>query len=115
MNHEPPLCAVCSILYEAHAEHYGIPDGSISNCATRNSAPAASCQMCRGSCPAPHRYIKQYARNSALAGYLDGFHGVPVYPLPVGCDPLQYKGAWADGEWDRRRSNPPGTSYAGVP
>lgn len=112
---ESPLCATCGIAYDMHAESYGRLDGAISNCAARLGAPVSDCQMCAGTCPPPHSYAKRLAGDAAFAGYLDGYHGVPLYPLPAGTRAVSYRAGWADGLWDRSKNHAPGTSYTAVP
>jgi len=102
MTQLEPVCATCGLGYEAHAEHFGMTDGGISNCAQRLGYPVSTCQMCRGKCPPAHRYQKSKATRTGYPdGYRDGFHSVPLYPLPEGADPVHYKAGWADGAFAR--------------
>lgn len=110
MTQLEPVCATCGLGYDAHAEHFGMTDGGISNCAQRLGYPTATCQMCLGRCPPAHRYQKPKATRTGYPdGYRDGFHSVPLHPLPEGADPVHYKAGWADGVYDAERQY--GRSY----
>lgn len=61
-------CAVCALPFEAHAEHFGLQPGHVSNCALSTTGTSTKCQMCNGKCPGPHPYSKDHRVIATFTG-----------------------------------------------